>query len=214
MTNLQNYVTCNITTTLESITIINIVVHPFLFRICRWLDELFEGSRDSYSKMTLRTDVASKKPRRNYNTNVHVRESFENRSKGNTRVRIFSFNDRSSHRCRKDLIRDIFLLHDIAQILTLFRDFDSRIVRFCNDTVICRPLLFLFPLSWRDGDTFDRFFQHVFAGRETMFPVTFPDDISRRVRGSESLCTLVPKRGQSSLNCRITVAETAVKKRV
>lgn len=168
--------------------------------------------------MTLRTDVASKKPRRNYNTNVHIRESFENRSKGNTRVRIFSFNDRSSHRCRKDLIRDIFLLHDIAQILTLFRDFDSRIVRFCNDTVICRPLLFLFPLSWRDGDTFDRFFQHVFAGRETMFPVTFPDEthyiISRRVRGSESLCTLVPKRGQSSLNCRITVAETAVKKRV
>lgn len=45
-----------------------------------------------------------------------------------------------------------------------------------------------------------------------MFPVTFRDDISRCVRGSESLCTLVPKRGQSSLNCRITVAETAVKK--
>lgn len=62
--------------------------------------------------MTLRTDIASKKPRRNYNTNVHVRESFENRSKGNTRVRIFSFSDRSSHRrCRRDSIRDIFLLH-------------------------------------------------------------------------------------------------------
>lgn len=52
----------------------------------------------------------------------------------------------------------------------------------------------------------------IFVGRETMFPVTFRDDISRCVRGSESLCTLVPKRGQSSLNCRITVAETAVKK--
>lgn len=33
--------------------------------------------------------------------------------------------------------------------------------------------------------------------------------ISAGVSVAASLCTLVPKRGQSSLNCRITVAETA-----
>lgn len=46
-----------------------------------------------------------------------------------------------------------------------------------------------------------------------MFPVTFRDDIRQYVRGSLFVVSLVPKRGQSSLNCRITVAETAVKKK-
>lgn len=180
--------------------------------------------------------VASKRNYLREITNMYIRESFERTSKENNCKRVWIFAIRNGHckccssfihffcpnsehlsnllsqsdRCRRNLINctnfDSIRNGTIQRFRFTYR---LPLQRYCylqatfipiSCFVACRVILLIDSSSTFSWDARQCFRLH-------------SGTISAGVSVAASLCTLVPKRGQSSLNCRITVAETAAVKK-